>query len=64
MDTSKLTLPVVKELLPKIVRMTYAGRDVLNIALEVGDNHEVMCEEAGPAEFVAVYKLVRVEKAR
>ena len=64
MKKSKLTLPVVKKLLPQTVRMTYGHRDVLTTALEIGDSHEIGCDDAlGPVEFVAVYKLVRVEKA-
>jgi|HubBroStandDraft_1064217.scaffolds.fasta_scaffold3586038_1 hypothetical protein len=63
MKKSKLTLPVVKKLLPQTVRMTYGHLDVLSTALEVGEIHEIGCDDEGPVEFVAVYKLVRVEKA-
>jgi hypothetical protein len=64
MKKSKLTLPVVKKLLPQTVRMTYGHRDVLTTALEVGEIEEIGCDDFGPREFVAVYKLVRVEKAK
>jgi hypothetical protein len=64
MKKSKLTLPVVKKLLPQTVRMTYGFRDVLTTALEIGETYEIGCDDTlGPVEFVAIYKLVRVEKA-
>jgi hypothetical protein len=57
----KLTTTQAKELLPKTVRMTYGFKDVLMSALEVGEEYEIGCDDLGKAEYIAVYKLVRVE---
>jgi hypothetical protein len=63
----KLANSVVRRLLPQQVRMVYGWRNVLEDAVQFEHGvHEIDCcdDPAGKPEYIAVYKLVRVEKAR
>jgi hypothetical protein len=64
MKNINLTLQQVKGLLPKTVRMTYAFKDVLSSALEVGDDSEIGCvdDPNDKTEYIAVYKLIAVKR--
>jgi hypothetical protein len=58
----KLTKARAKHLLPKTVRLVYGFKDILASALEIGEEHEIGCDNSDKPEFVAVYKLIRVER--
>jgi hypothetical protein len=61
----KLSVKQAKAVLPREVRMTYGWRDVLETALSFEDGvQEIDCvdDSNSKSEFIAVYKLVRVQK--
>jgi hypothetical protein len=66
-ETRKLKLKEVKGLLPSTLRMVYGWQDVLSNALyDEGDTATISNVDAlgSKPEYVGVYKLVRVEKAK
>jgi hypothetical protein len=63
----KLTNRAVQRLLPRQVCMTYGWRDVLEDAVQFeGGVHEIDCvdDPENKGDFVAIYRLVRVEKKK
>ena len=61
-----ITIAVAKKFLPKRLRLTYGFKDVLASVLEIGQEHEIDCvdDPNSQPEYIAVYKLIRVEKAK
>jgi hypothetical protein len=63
----KFSTKQVKGLLPKQVHMAYGWKDVLEDAVQFeGGVHEIDCvdDPENKGDFVAIYRLVRVEKKK
>ncbi len=63
----KLTLKQANALLPQTLRMTYGWKDMLEAAVQFEHGvHEIDCvdDPTSKGEYIAVYKLIRVERAK